>query len=123
MGNGGPEIIFVYNADSFPGAQLFDFLHRLAAPQTYRCNLCKITHGTFTKKAEWKEFVTSLPYRPVFLYKDHFRRQYPDFATAILPAIFLRAEGGTPIVLVSAGDVNKQHNVEELMRLLESRLR
>ena len=123
MDPGGPEIIFVYNAGSSPAAQVLDFLHKVAAPQTYRCNLCKVTYGTFTKKAEWKEFVASLPYRPVFLYKDQFRRRFPELATVILPAIFLRAEGGIPVVLAGAADINKQHSVEELESLLKTRLR
>jgi hypothetical protein len=123
MGKGGPEIIFVYDSESGPGAQVYDFVHKALSPRTYPCNLCKITYGTFTKKQEWKEFVKSLPFRPVFLYRNQFRKQYPDIASSGFPAVFLKAEGGIPVPLARPQDINKQHSVEELKELLQTRLR
>ena len=38
-------IIFVYNADSSVFAQVSDGVKKIAAHDTYQCNLCRITYG------------------------------------------------------------------------------
>ena len=43
------EIQFIYNAKSGLANSIFDLAHKLISPDTYECNLCKITHGAFTE--------------------------------------------------------------------------
>ena len=49
-----PTLIFVYNADSGLFNTLTDIAHKTFAPETYSCNLCAITFGTFGMRTEWK---------------------------------------------------------------------
>ena len=41
------ELIFIYNAKSGLVNELLDFAHKIISPETYNCNLCAITYGTF----------------------------------------------------------------------------
>ena len=51
------RLLFVYNADSGLFNTLTDIAHKMLSPKTYTCNLCAITHGLFSEKEEWKEFI------------------------------------------------------------------
>ncbi|NJM95354.1 MAG: GTPase, partial [Acaryochloridaceae cyanobacterium CSU_5_19] len=42
------RLIFVYNANSGGINTALDIAHKLLSPSTYRCNLCRLTHDTFT---------------------------------------------------------------------------
>jgi hypothetical protein len=44
------ELIFIYNAKSGLVNEMIDFAHKIVSPETYDCNLCAISYGTFTKK-------------------------------------------------------------------------
>ncbi len=48
-------IQFIYNAKNGVVNSLFDLAHKLISPDTYECNLCKITHGTFTENKKFRE--------------------------------------------------------------------
>lgn len=82
-----PRLLFVYNADSGLFNTLADIGHKLFSPATYGCRLCALTHGYFTERREWREFVTSLEADCEFLHRDQFRRRYPADTTD-LPAVF-----------------------------------
>ena len=64
------ELIFIYNAKSGFINELVDFAHKIISPNTYDCNLCAITYGTFTMEKSWANYVQSLPVKSVFTYKD-----------------------------------------------------
>jgi hypothetical protein len=115
-------LIFVYNADSSPLAQAFDFLHKAISPATYACNLCKVTYGTFAIKREWREFLKSLPCRTVFYHRDKFRRCYPRLADAALPAIFTDCEDGGLELLANAQELNAQPSLEALEKVILAKL-
>lgn len=83
-----PTLIFVYNADSGLFNTLADIGHKLLSPDTYRCDLCMLTHGVFTEREQWRAFVESLPLPCRFLHRDEFRREFPE-VNADLPAVFL----------------------------------
>lgn len=107
-------LLFVYNADSSPLAQAFDFLHKAFSPATYACNLCKVTYGAFGIKKEWRAFLKGLPCRTVFYHRDEFRRRYPTLAETPLPAIFAERAGGGVEPLVGAEELNAQPSLEAL---------
>ena len=44
------ELIFIDNAKSGLVNEMIDFAHKIVSPETYDCNLCAISYGTFTKK-------------------------------------------------------------------------
>jgi len=46
------RLIFVYNAESGTMNSAIDFAHKMLSPETYECNLCRITYGNFAMKKE-----------------------------------------------------------------------
>jgi hypothetical protein len=120
----GPEttIIFVYNADSSPLAQVFDWLHKAALPKTYACNVCRVTYGKFAAKQEWTEFVQSLAFRTVFLHRNEFRERHPELKAIPLPAIFIEEEGLSLKIMATAEELNRPQNAEEMKALILSKL-
>lgn len=70
------QVIFVYNADSGLGNLVLDIAHKLVSPQTYSCNLCMITHDTFSGKKEFKDFASSLEGAVKFYHRDEFEKEY-----------------------------------------------
>ena len=70
------QLIFVYNADSGWFNSLTDAVHKMVSPSTYQCSLCALTYGNVSMKKEWREFIESLPFDVLFLYKDEFIKHY-----------------------------------------------
>ncbi|MDX1335126.1 MAG: hypothetical protein R3312_05025, partial [Gammaproteobacteria bacterium] len=81
------KLLFVYNADSGLFNTLGDIGHKIFSPETYSCNLCAISHGYFSEKKEWRQFIESLPVSCEFLHRDEFLRIYPHIQSD-LPAVF-----------------------------------
>jgi hypothetical protein len=94
------RLLFVYNADSGLFATVTDAAHKILSPDTYRCDLCKLTYGWVGERGRWRGFIASLPLDCAFLHRDQFRRAYPD-VSAPLPAIF-RVVDGHPEICVDA---------------------
>jgi len=116
------KIIFVYNADSSVFAQVSDAFKKVAAPDTYQCNLCRITYGAVSMKDEWKMFLDTLPFEKEFLHRDEFQKQYPELKSTKLPTIFI-SQNNVSSLLVTADDVNMQKNIKDLKGLLMGRIR
>lgn len=115
------KIIFVYNAASSVFAQVSDAFKKVAAPDTYQCNLCRITYGAVSMKDEWKAFLDTLPFEKEFLHRDEFQKQYPELSEAKLPAIFI-FQNNVLRPLASAGDINMQKDIEGLKMLINNRI-
>ncbi len=120
-----PErLVFVYNADSGLFNTMTDIAHKIFSPSTYQCNLCRITHGNFTMRNQWKEFIQSLPCKVDYLHKDEFEPGdflHPPPAELDYPLI-LAARGGEYSILADTQAINACKSLEELTRLIESRL-
>lgn len=112
-----PTLIFVYNADSGFVNTLLDIGHKLLSPQTYSCNLCAITHSTFSMRDEWKHFVDDLKIPIEFLHRDEFASQY-GIQGARLPAVYRKTAGGLE-PWISREEINRCRSLEELKRLVE----
>ena len=115
------KLLFVYNADAGLFASLTDFAHKIVSPETYSCNLCKITYGNLTMKKEWKDFLDSLEYEKAFLHRDEFLKEYSQFKGAALPCVFVSDEGGMRQI-VSADEINALGDVGGLKNLLGQKL-
>lgn len=115
------KIIFVYNADSSVFAQVSDAFKKVAAPDTYQCNLCRITYGTVSMKDKWKIFLDTLPFEKEFLHRDEFQKQYPELNNVKLPALFI-SQHDVLRPLASAGDINMQRDIEGLKMLISGRI-
>ena len=118
---GEPRLLFVYNADGGALTAAMDALHKLISPETYACSLCAITYGAVSMRAEWKDYVRQLSYRPEFLHRDEFRQQFPHLDTA-LPAILLERPGAEPRLLVGCDQMSRKHSVKDLIWLLDQAL-
>lgn len=116
-------IIFVYNADSGKANAFLDSLHKIANPDSYNCSLCKLTHGAFSEKREWKQFRKSLDSETIFLHRDEFRKQYASkFGHKFeFPVILLTGENGLEL-LISSEELKSFENLQDLISCLKGRL-
>ena len=113
------ELIFVYNAKSGLFNELLDFAHKIISPETYECNLCAITYGTFKMEKKWSRYVQSLPLKSIFTYKDEISKN--NLPNVNLPSILLR-EHNDLIELLTAREINDLNNFDQLIRVLDKRL-
>lgn len=116
-----PALIFVYNADSGFVSTLLDIGHKIVSPQTYSCNLCAITHSTFSMRDEWKSFVAGLGVPVEFLHRDELAERH-GLRDVQLPAIFLKAEDGLK-PWISREEIDRCRSLDELKRLVEHKLK
>ena len=70
------KLIFVYNADSGFISSMLDIGHKIVNPETYTCNLCKMTFDTFTENKKWKDFRENADIEMEFLHRDEFEEKY-----------------------------------------------
>ncbi len=112
------KLIFVYNAESGAINSLIDIGHKLLNPETYKCNLCALTHNTFSEKIEWKKFKSKIPLKLEFLYKDEFKEKY-NFKTE-LPAVLIEKNGLN--VIINSEEINRLKELSELTSLLKQRI-
>jgi len=116
-----PTLVFVYNADSGFVNTLLDIGHKIVSPRTYACNLCAITHSTFTMRDEWKQFVAGLGVPIEFLHRDELEKQY-GIRDVELPAVF-RQRNGTLGVWITREEINRCHSLEELEQIVRAKLK
>ena len=114
-------LVFVYNSDATLMAAVADFVTRFVAPDKYSCNLCMVTYGPVFKKQSWREFLDTLPNKKIFLHRDEFLKQYPEYRDIELPVI-LTDFGGKLETLVSVEEINKVQNTEGLKKLITKKL-
>jgi hypothetical protein len=112
------KLIFIYNANSGKLNGLFDLGHKIINPDSYKCSLCKITHGKFSEKEVWKNFRETSSFDLVFLHKDEFEKQYIErFSYPVI----LRSKNGLKILL-SNEEINKISESEKLINLIEQKV-
>ncbi|MBI4159987.1 GTPase [Candidatus Wolfebacteria bacterium] len=110
------KLIFVYNADGTFASLIKDIAHKLVSPSTYPCNLCRITYPGMTMQEDWQKFVQSLPHEVIFLHRDEFRAQCPDWKDTPLPAVFSHDEAEIKI-LIDNMEINKAKSAADLIKI------
>ena len=115
-----PTLVFVYNADSGIFNTLSDIAHKIFSPDTYSCNLCAITYGSFSIRTEWKEFLEALEADLEFLHRDELAEKY-GITTVALPVVF-RKSGDKLETWITADEINASSSIEDLKRLITGRL-
>jgi hypothetical protein len=113
------QLLFVYNADSGLFNNMADAAHKIFSPDTYSCNLCKVTYGWFAERGAWRDFIGQLDLTCRFLHRDEFRTQYPELSVA-LPAV-LRLTDRLPAVCIDAERLNVCNDIDELIELVRAR--
>ena len=96
---------------------LGDIAHRIISPQTYSCKLCALTHSFNGMIHDWKNFITSLNRRVVFLHRDELQKLY-GIADVPLPAAF-KVIRSQPQLWIEAEQINRCQTLEELKRLIK----
>jgi hypothetical protein len=112
-------LIFVYNADSGFYNVLMDSAHKLLSPDTYTCSLCALTHGTWSMKKKWADFLKSLPADVRFFHRDELDSTFPKVD---LPAILVRHDRGIH-VMADASQIRKCLSLEDLIELIRTRMK
>jgi len=115
------SIIFVYNADSGLFNLLSDMAHKVISPETYNCQLCKLTHGHFGMRDQWHAYLETLNTEIVFLHRDEFIKKYPEH-DAELPALFLCRDSAIEL-LVAASTITSCSTMDMLMHQLNERIK
>ena len=115
----GAELIFVYNAGSDVFSVVTDFAHKIVSPATYNCQLCALTHGHFSVKKDWKDFIQNLTIPSTFLHKDVFQKQYGT--TYSLPAIFIKSKEVLN-VFVSREEIMHCKSLPALQQIISQKL-
>lgn len=116
------RLIFVYNADSGTINAILDSLHKVASPNSYDCNLCALTFGSFTENKTWKNFREHSEIAMEFLHKDEFLDQFgskwlPEYTFPII----LVAQNGELEVFLNSNELNKLETAEALIREITKR--
>ena len=114
------ELIFIYNAKSGIVNDFLDFAHKIVSPSTYNCNLCAISYGNFTMKKKWSDYISSLPVRSTFTYKDKVSEY--GYNNIELPSIIFR-NGSRSKVIISSEEINKLKKIDQLINILSDRLK
>ncbi len=96
------EVLFIYAAKSGWIHGALDTAHKLLSPSTYKCDLCRLTHGAFGERSEWRRFVEELDVPVRFLHEDDEEVADPEFARVIESA------GGLPMVIVVQDDGRRE---------------
>jgi hypothetical protein len=81
-------LVFVYNADRGFFNMMADISHKVLSPSTYPCNLCALTHGAFSIRKEWRDFLAKIKPPLTFLHRDEFRKEFK--LEDDLPAIYIK---------------------------------
>ena len=114
------ELIFIYNAKSGIVNEFLDFAHKIVSPSTYNCNLCAISYGNFTMKKKWSDYISSLPVRSTFTYKDKVSEYGYD--NIKLPSIIFQISQNQKVI-ISSEEINKLKKIDQLINILSDRLK
>ena len=113
-------LIFIYNAKSGIVNEFLDFAHKIISPSTYNCNLCAISYGNFTMKKKWSDYISSLPVRSTFTYKDKVSEYGYD--NIKFPSIIFQDKSKSKVI-ISAEEINKLKKIDQLINILSDRLK
>tara|TARA_Y100001970_G_C13710072_1_gene591466 strand:+ start:81 stop:494 length:414 start_codon:yes stop_codon:yes gene_type:complete len=112
-------IYFVYNANDDFFSVMGDFFHKSFSPQTYPCELCKLTYNAVDKKKKWKNFLNSLEHNYEFVYKNN---NYEFLNKETTYPIILFGDNKNSKILISTNEINSCNNLDELIELIINRL-
>jgi len=115
-----PKLVFVYNADSGFVKGLKDYVHKQVKPQTYNCNLCAITWGSFGVKKDWKTFVSEIGIPTDFLHRDEFVDKY-HLKDQKYPCAYL-VRGAKLELFIDHDEINKCKSLDQLMDLVRKKV-
>ena len=114
------ELIFIYNAKSGLVNEFLDFAHKIVSPSTYNCNLCALSYGNFSMNKKWSYYISSLPVKSTFTYKDKVSKYGYD--NIKLPSIIFQDKSKSKVI-ISSEEINKLKKIDQLINVLSDRLK
>ena len=114
------KLVFIYNADSGLLNSFRDYFKKKRSPETYECNLCMQTFGSFSMKKDWKSYIKNLDIDTEFSHKDGFEKRY-DVKNAKYPSAYLR-NGASMKIFISVDEMNKVKSLDEMKDLVSNKL-
>ncbi|UJB70238.1 GTPase [Acaryochloris sp. 'Moss Beach'] len=121
------KLIFIYNADAGLVNVALDIAHKVLSPDTYSCNLCMLTHDTFTERSAWQAFRESYSVPMEFLHKDEYEQKVNDQnslkskKTHSYP-IILKEDQGQIDIFIDTPELNEIKDVNRLINTIQERL-
>lgn len=121
------KLIFIYNADAGLVNAALDIAHKVLSPDTYSCNLCMLTHDTFTERSAWQAFRESYSVPMEFLHKDEYEQKVNDQSslkskkTHSYP-IILKEDQGQIDIFIDTPELNEIKDVNRLINTIQERL-
>lgn len=112
-------LLFVYNAKSGKINTLFDIGNKLISPESYSCNLCALTHSTFSEHKMWGDFKENVDLGMEFYHKDEFEKWYPQ-ANYSYPVVLRKSKRGL-IPFLSTEKINNIEGVENLIAIIKEK--
>ncbi len=104
------NLVFIYNAKSGGLNAILDYVHKIVSPETYDCNLCKLTYDNFGQIKKWNDFLNSYNISADYYYRDHLI-QIGMNPGIDLPAVFLNDRS----LLLGAREINSFKTLDELI--------
>lgn len=108
------ELQFIYNAKGNWANSIFDLAHKIISPDTYECNLCKITHGAFTESTKFKGLKQK--YHITLWHIDDYELKYQKELS--YPTIIFRDTSDKEINRISTETINGINTVDELEKII-----
>ncbi|MEP0264535.1 GTPase [Dokdonia sp.] len=95
--------------------------HKVVSPTTYECDLCALTHGSFTEKNKWKDFRNSNFIEMEFYHKDEFLSKYKSkWLSKYTFPIILYSDGERLEPFITAAIFKEIKTVEELIENIKT---
>lgn len=115
-----PKLIFIYNASSGKLNALLDVGHKLLSPKTYKCDLCALTHDTFSENKKWKLFRKEIHIDMNFYHSDEFEKAYPNKSFEY--PIILKETKDKLTTFLSKKDLKTITSTETLIETIKTKL-
>jgi hypothetical protein len=116
------ELIIVYNAESGFFNSVSSSVHKFVSPETYSCQLCRVSHGLVGMLGPWKTYLERLPVPVRSYHRSQFQTTFPDYADTRLPSILLRKRNGDFTPMLEADVIERAGNLMTLINLLNDAL-
>lgn len=113
----------MYNANSGPINAVKDSLHKWLSKDTYDCELCALTHNSFTEVAAWRKFRKSGEIPMHFYHKDEFEKAFRSkwLPKYDYPIVLIEADRGLE-VFINAAELKTLNTAQELIETVKTKL-
>ena len=111
------HLVFVYNAKSDKLNVMIDFAHKIISPSSYDCKLCKLTHGNFGERKQWKDFLQETEIKIDFYHRDIFEEKFDQHFK--YPLVLIEKNKSFE-EFISSKDLTKFNDLSELISAIKN---